>query len=753
MQFIQQGNTLTALITNPRKIEPERLDVSPLLILHAEDRDKLLKATSQHAIGKACKTHHNYISGIIRPLGNYLHWDTTLHQGNICRLPNTFEGWQRMVLQFALWYISRPGTKARLETLCKDIQSKVRPWLEFLQEDGLIPHGIILPNFHLPKEQGCHGLPQYPKLLGEQPARPTHDDEPIEKVREPIDRTIAGPIFWHTDVEYLDQVEAILRSRNQLLTDVLDDYWLRLVRDYRQGQHMLKQITVDEWLMREQNATWKDDITLTIIDKQKGQYQKKISRMLTSQSHPKGHMWGLRMMQQQLDNSNDPECLHSKVLRQHPAITNRFLLNPHHTTSVPINSLLSATALLPQQAELLSFEKLYYRFLGLLNPTDMAVAMSLLIREHANLTPEALAGAQLLNVRGKSYMLLTDEGQQQIFSVDKPRAGSRKYAALTPRAIRVLRHLQRATAPVRALLKRSGHPHWRYILLGITQVRTNINTLGHPRRIDSHLLHDTTGRNKFSLASCYPELANAGLGTGTLDFNKIRHTQGVLAWFDKGSIRAVQKRLGNSYRVAIEHYIPETLIQIWNERIIRRFQNVILVLAAAKEDYLLEVVDIPNLAELHRFLAQLIYELPAGRSPIADKLHQLYADRYRIDHIGQSAINEATPTADHLLHLRLSPNSLALLLAYRQWAQQHLTTEIQAQTDQVTSLTPKHFIDLGGMLQAAVQCDDIGYALRESLNVKKLKHVYDEAESKVPVLVSHMAHLSLQSINTEDGSP
>ncbi|OLQ81675.1 hypothetical protein BIT28_14220 [Photobacterium proteolyticum] len=747
MHFEQQGNTLTALITNPRRTEPERSDISPLLILHSDDRTRLLNATSQRAVGKTYNTHHGFVADVLRPLGHYLHWDTVLHQDGACRLPDTFEGWQRLVLQFGLWYISRPGTKASLETLCSCGQKRVRPWLKFLQEDGLIPLGVMLPDFRLPEEQGSHSSPQNPRLLGEQPARPTRDDEPIEKVREPLDKTLAGPIFWHTDAEYLDQVETSLRRRDQVLADVLDDYWLRLVRDYRRGQQMLQQITADDWLLREQNAIWQDNVIYTVNDKLGRQYQKQLSTILTSPSHPQGHLWVLRIMQQQLDHNNDPECLRPKALRQHPATRSRFLANPK---CIPIASLLSASTLPPQQADLLSFEQLYHRFLGLLNTTDMAVAMALLMREHANLTPEALAGAQLLNVRGKSYMLLADEGQQQIFSVDKPRAGSRKYAALTPRAARVLRHLQRATAPVRALLKRAGHPHWRYLLLGVTQVRTNVNGLGHPPRIYAGLLNNT-GSFKFSLARCYPALANAGLGAGTLDFSKIRHTQGVLAWFDKGSVRAVQKRLGNSYRVAIEHYIPESLLQAWNERIIRRFQNTLLVLAAAGEDYLLEVVDMPNLAELHRFLAQLVYELPTGRSPIADKLQQLYADRYRIDHAGQPTTGqEAAPMPDDLLHLRLSPNSLALLLAYRQWAQQHITPALQSQPDHLTGLTPKHFIDLGGMLQAAAQNDDIGKALRESLNVKKLQRAYGQAESKVPELLSRLTHLSLQPTNTED---
>ncbi|PSW06085.1 hypothetical protein [Photobacterium lipolyticum] len=746
MHFVQQGNTLTALITNPRRTEPERSDISPLLILYAEDRNRLLNATSQRAVAKAYKTQISYVRDILRPFGHYLHWDIALHQDGVCRLPDTFEDWQRLVLQFGLWYISRPGTKATLKTLCGAGRMCVRPWLEFLQEDGLLPLGVMLPDFRLPEEQGSHGSPQNPRLLGEQPAKPTRDDEPIEKVREPLDKTLAGPIFWHTDAEYLDQVETSLRHRDQVLADVLDDYWLRLVRDYRRGQQMLQQITADDWCLREQNSIWQDTVTLTVVDKNRGQYQKQLSKVLASPSHPEGHLWGLRMMQQQLEHNNDPECLRPKTLRQHPATRNKFLAA---SESTPIASLLSASTLPPQQAEFLSLEQLYHRFLGLLSNTDMVVAMALLIREHANLTPEALAGAQLLNVRGKSYMLLSDEGQQ-IFSVDKPRAGSRKYAALTPRAARVLRHLQRATAPVRALLKRAGHPHWRYLLLGVTQVRKNVNGLGHPSYLPPKRLYVTAaGSYKFSLARCYPVLANAGLGAGTLDFSKIRHTQGVLAWFDKGSVRAVQKRLGNSYRVAIEHYIPESLLQAWNERIIRRFQNTLLVLAAAGEDYLLEVVDMPNLAELHRFLAQLVYELPAGRSPIADKLQQLYSERYHIDHAGQPATGQAAPTPDDLLHLRLSPNSLALLLAYRQWAQQHLTPALQSQPDHLTGLTPKHFIDLGGMLQAAAQNDDIGKALRESLNVKKLQRAYGQAESKVPELVSRLTHLSLQPTNTE----
>ncbi|WP_099608695.1 hypothetical protein [Vibrio coralliilyticus] len=45
MQFIHQGNSLTVLVANPRKIEPERSDISALLILQTEERNSLLNAT------------------------------------------------------------------------------------------------------------------------------------------------------------------------------------------------------------------------------------------------------------------------------------------------------------------------------------------------------------------------------------------------------------------------------------------------------------------------------------------------------------------------------------------------------------------------------------------------------------------------------------------------------------------------------------------------------------------------------------
>jgi hypothetical protein len=337
-------------------------------------------------------------------------------------------------------------------------------------------------------------------------------------------------------------------------------------------------------------------------------------------------------------------------------------------------------------------------------------------------------------------MLADERKPAAIFSVDKRRAGCRKYLVLSKKSAHVVRHILRTTAPIRALLKRTGHPHWRYLFLGKIGIG---GALGHPRTISAISLWSSDESQRIGLACFYPSLAKAGLGAGTLDFAKIRATQGVLAWFDKGSVRAVHRRLGNSYRTSIDYYIPEPLLAAWNERIIRRFQNTLLVLAASEEEYLLDVMDMPNIGELHRFLAQLVYEMPAGRSPIADRIQARFGERFRIDGPEQRQPLRLAKSMNESLHIRLNPSSLALLLAYRQWAHTQLSPQSQQERDSQTGLAPKHFIDLALMLQSAVHSDNIGQDLSRSLDLRSLKRQFLQAEPKVSAFVEQLHRKSL----------
>lgn len=580
MRFVKEDGLLTVHVDNPRSTTPTVCELYELGSVQSPIVELILQAYKRKSEGSSHRTQINYIGYVLRPLGIFLALRRKKAEVDVA--PGDFSGWQSLVCDFAIWWLTRTDSVAKLETRCTGWKKFVRPFFQYLQAEDIMPLGLVIPALKLPKEQISYN-PRQPKLLGESPAVAVPQNHQVEKA--PIDKTLVGPIFWRSDAEYLDEIETVMRSRDTILGTVLDDYWLKLVQDYRAGLQLTSQIDDSEWLKRLNSNDW-------VYGHQRSNGISFVGGgsmiPLCSPRNPDGHLYLLKLMQHMVKEAKSESDVNNWAIRKHPAVNTACLKRDKHTPIAPLRQL---TALTDDQTRQLSLPALVWRFAGVLSPIDIAVAMAILIREHANVTPVAIAGAMLLNARGKSYLLLTDDrSAAAIFSVNKRRAGCRKYMMLNKRSARIIRHILRATAPIRALLKRSGHPHWRYLFLG----RTGRGGLGHHKDIAVNLLSSSDKNIKLGVSCLYPCLAEVGLGVHTLDFSKIRATQGVLAWFDKGSVHAVHRRLGNSYRTSIEHYIPETLLSAWNERIIRRFQNTLLVLAAAEEGYLLDVVDMPN---------------------------------------------------------------------------------------------------------------------------------------------------------------
>lgn len=708
MQFKVEEGSILAVIVDPRRENVIYRDVSDLSVLPPEELTVLLDLSAKYSIGMKPTSSTTFIYRVLKPLGKYLRCNLARHPGE---LPKSFEDWLFLTHQFGLWYISNDDTKCELPSRIAKWCKGVCPWLGFLQEEGMIPLSVTWPDFRLPKEAVALEPQDREHVIGELPNQRVNHNAMYES----LDKTIAGPIFWSSDAEYLDCVEVTLRERDRALGGALLHYWTNLVRDYRSGKKLLAQVSEDDWLSKEE-VNWKLSRT----------------RFLISPAHLEGHIWGLRFMYRELHTSNDPNCLSPVQLRRHPAIPKRFLKHPDAT---PLKALHQLSSLNKEQLALMSARNMYNRFLGVLNNTDFSVAVALLIREHPNLNPMSLSGALIVNGRGKSHLMVSDESGKVIFSVDKPRARSRKYATLSHKAAQIFRHLLRVTHPIREMLKRAGNPHWRYLFLG----DRSHGVFGHPPIIRTDLLCGDGSTGGVTLSSLYPNLSDVGLVKGTVTFSKIRNTQAVLEWFDTGSIQAVAKRLGNSPRTAIQHYIPDSLILAWNERIIRRFQNTLIVLAARDEPWMLEAVDMPNLQELNKFLAQLLLDLPIGSSPIADRAHEYFGLKPGSESL---TLNQ---THSHL-HVKLSVGSLAILLAYRSWAKNHLSQNDQMLVDSVTGVAPKYFVDLAGWIQTIAQSNEIGEKLRESFDVTRLKKIYQQAMPLLPDLIARIASLSIDSI-------
>jgi hypothetical protein len=712
MRYFLSDNSLTIHVDNPRSPRPQVKAVQELLVLPAEQITILLEATFRKLTGNEFKTRIQCVDVVLRPLGRFLKWS------KLNELPRTFNEWQFFLLQWSLWHISNSGSSMTLESRCDVWNDAIRPWIEFLVNEDLIPQGMTIPDLKLPR-QVVTGSSK--PSIGSSSPRSVYKQNPKN-----LDNTLAGPILWKADVAYLDEFLAQLKEKDRVLADVLDDYWFRLVADFRKGKQLRELVSTDELLNRYEKNDWKEKVFPGLRRK----------TLVASPSHPNGDAWVLKIIDHQMTVEEDLNCIGIHALREHPA----FLASFAKVTS-SVKPFVDATHLLSHQIENLSSYLLVMRFTGLLASLDIAVAIAILIREHPNLNPESLAAAKLLCARGKYYLVPQGDGQSIIFSVDKPRAKSRKYCELSQRAVRVLKHILRVTHPVRELMKRAAIPQWRYLFLGIV-TESGSWKLGHPVAINAGILHRSSGS---TLLNYYPNLAEYGLQAGTLSFERIRNTQGVLSWFDEGSISACATTLGNTEEVSMKNYIPESLLNAWNERIIRRFQNTLLILAAAKEDYLLNVVDLRTASDLNHFIAQLIFENGPDESPIAKKIHELFGHRYTFSLPGE----QFDVARNGLLYVRLSSESLAILIGYKKWALENLDHSKLLIKDSVSGKCPSDFIKLSEVIQALVSIPNPSASVREAHDLARLKRVYAEAEILVPNVSSRFNSLSISMSQEE----
>ncbi len=196
--------------------------------------------------------------------------------------------------------------------------------------------------------------------------------------------------------------------------------------------------------------------------------------------------------------------------------------------------------------------------------------------------------------------------------------------------------------------------------------------------------------------------------------------------------------MGNSYRVVIEHYLPPALLHAWNTRIIRRFQNTLIVLAACTEDYLLDVTDFSTMADLQHFIAQLIFDYPSRTSPLAEEV-QVRLGGLLPD---QQSDNKLLPG---VLNVRLSATGLSYLYAFSDLAVRTLKSDELHRVDVQSKLAPVQFVDLAKLLRHACENNEIRAELSELLDLPQLRQIHEQALVKQPVVDEKISKLVIYS--------
>lgn len=578
-------------------------------------------------------------------------------------LPTDTAGWDLLVRGLHLRIITRPDSAAKLEGRLGKWQT-IKNWLVILQDEGIIPVAVIIPNADRSRLRLREPFGGEHKLLGEKAAKPVTETF--------ITKTIVPISLARSNAEYLTEIFDLLTSRRRVLFNCLVDYWSRLRDNYRFGLKLSE--TVDWDALKIQLGT-------------------------IAQANPDDPDWG------SICNLNTREGLVNTVivfrniygdvhavtaLSKIPA-RNRFIPPAIFGSGSPKLLKNRIPDLPPNFSGVISVgDRLAVKWMvGEITNWDVGIICALLIMLNPQLTPQSIINARLVDSKGKRQIYAGDLGIN--FSVEKPRAVAYKKPQLCDLSTEILTTVVEMTERRRKALEAVGDPRANLLFLAST-LRADYDTANLKSTGIEKFLEGTKNPQQTSLYHLYPELEKAGLPRGTVSLSRIRHTEGLLAWFRTGSVREVSRVLGNTTRVVIEHYIPPALLRAWNTRLVRRFQNLWIALAAAKEDWLLDVLDFSTIDELHDFLCNMLVDHPKGTSQFADTMHARLGD-------GKHVVRDQIAT----LHVKIEPHALASLYIYRRSAlSAGLTMNEMARPAGTTRVAPVKLVDLADMLLAAL---------------------------------------------------
>jgi hypothetical protein len=693
MRYELTASSVTFYLYNPRRHTPATTTLAfEKSIFTDEQLRRLLDSLVRHGRGKRLASQRNCFSYFLRPLFAYC-------QLADIRWPVTSSDWQVFLLYFFQFYLTdTEWSQASAATRMTYWSTLVGGIFDFLVADEIVPCDVMVP---LVRFKHIRSLAIDQPMLGAASIKQVITSSEPQKLLVNVD-------FGVSDADYLESVEANCRRKIEVIKDVCVSHWAVLMADVDAGRRLSDQVS-------------DADIEAVI---ESGQYQEQVRggtpSPLASPGHPEGHVWALALTRYALQRGEGADCISTHTLRALPFFSRKAFKFKSYS------ALCRYTAMERWQFdEYMAYAQLY-RFAGILSPLDAAVACCLLTIEHPEFTSDSLQGAKLLNANGKYHLLLTDNNESSILSVDKPRAGQRKSVTLTPLSQKLIMDIVERTAPVREVLRRAGDKTWRYLFLGY-QKSGRLGLIEGTVRLlncDAHVV---------SLTRLYPILVEHGLTVGHFDYRRIRNTMGVLRWFETGSIKEMSRRLGNTYRVVLEHYLPPALLHAWNTRIVRRFQNTLIVLAAYAEEYLLEVTDFSTMADLQHFIAQLILDYPANSSLLATEIHA------RLD--GSELDHQQRFLSAGVLNIRLSVSSLSYLYAFSDLATGILTQKQLCQVDLQSRLAPIQFVDLAKLLRHACENENVRGDLSELLEISRLHSIHNQALARQTAIQTQLSHL------------
>nr|WP_301339347.1 hypothetical protein [Vibrio sp. Y20_XG_PY13] len=233
--------------------------------------------------------------------------------------------------------------------------------------------------------------------------------------------------------------------------------------------------------------------------------------------------------------------------------------------------------------------------LNLPNTSTLNVLLTLLVMEHPLITPSWLARWDLFDVNG-NMVGYKKVGNQHIAVSYKSRKGStnaQQEVVLNEFSKSVVEFLIQHTRMSREHLRQKGNVSWRKMILTATTTSAmrpiNLNTTLFSANDFYDWLQDKTLFDKSSDVT----LKDAQAISDIHSLRSIRRHRGFQIYLETRSMDAVAEALGHEKKDAnlLTSYLPKPLMDFFNARWVRQFQNAILLEAMKDSVHRLDAVN------------------------------------------------------------------------------------------------------------------------------------------------------------------
>ncbi|PQJ68240.1 hypothetical protein [Photobacterium angustum] len=627
--------------------------------LQLKDRDVLSELMILYCQGKRSATYVSWIKRINSTLY------AALEYISIDCLPTNATEWRELVKQAYAKTLVSPNDKA-LSTRVAEWNKNLKPFLVFLKDRDVIPPHVIIPRMkktgELSKKSSFKAV-----LIGEKKATEVKVDDNINNVLVPISLS-------RNDAEYLDEIQFDLKRSRTVLHDCLLKYWQAIKLHY--------------------------DFAQSLMEEFPKKHPQLLARYINSDlydfSHDRNDLGktGKPKPPRRIHIANPTSLFGSMLFMYVVGSECNGIFRIQDLPKAKLPSSLSDRAFTVRCLPKLGFEStdnidISHRFdwcFGYIRNADIGCLIALLMMLNPKFTYISLLQAKVKYTDNKPLLELDDLGMS--FSITKARASDMKKENLDDVSLEIIEFLHEIREKHLHLIKNKKQENFLFLAYSRkSKGLVNPDSCKVDKIITGAELKRSIerGHKQIHLSSHFPSLLDVGLGPDAINHSKIRASEGVLEWFRTGSIASVSRVLGNTQKVALKHYIPEPLIAKYNTRLVRRFQNLLIVTATFKEDYCLEAVDFNSWQELHHFLLTLL-EDEDNKSPIIEYLRSLSSEGVSREVKGK-------------LDIPLSENVLTALYLYRLAAlNSSVSSKSLSIVDDTTQLSPLAFITLANHL-------------------------------------------------------